>query len=124
MQLESFHCMCGARTAAGLLPTPHHACPCIALGSAPPARLQDLADLAKPGDRITVTGVYRAMGVRTNPRLRELKVGGWKGASVCARACACRAGWLAGRLPRTVPADLATSWPKHIRMRMPSSLNP
>lgn len=32
-------------------------------------------DLAKPGDRITVTGVYRAMGVRTNPRLRELKVG-------------------------------------------------
>lgn len=36
-------------------------------------------DLAKPGDRITVTGVYRAMGVRTNPRLRELKVdsGGW-----------------------------------------------
>lgn len=31
-------------------------------------------DLAKPGDRITVTGVYRAMGVRTNPRLRELKV--------------------------------------------------
>ena len=36
---------------------------------------QDLVDLAKPGDRITVTGVYRAMGVRTNPRLRELKVG-------------------------------------------------
>lgn len=30
-------------------------------------------DLAKPGDRITVTGVYRAVGVRVNPRLRELK---------------------------------------------------
>lgn len=34
---------------------------------------QDLVDLAKPGDRVTVTGVYRAMGVRTNPRVRELK---------------------------------------------------
>lgn len=33
-------------------------------------------DLAKPGDRITVTGVYKATGVRTNPRLRELKVWG------------------------------------------------
>lgn len=30
-------------------------------------------DLAKPGDRVTITGVYRAVGVRVNPRLRELK---------------------------------------------------
>lgn len=60
-------------------------------------------DLAKPGDRITVTGVYKATGVRTNPRLRELKVQGraWGcrvesgGSEDWACATGCRTGWQA-----------------------------
>ena len=34
---------------------------------------QDLVDCTKPGDRVTVVGIYRAQPVRTNPRSREVK---------------------------------------------------
>lgn len=33
----------------------------------------DLMDAAKPGDRLEVTGVYRAVPVRVNPRRRMVK---------------------------------------------------
>lgn len=32
-----------------------------------------LVDVAKPGDRVEVTGVYRAVAMRDNPRMRRLK---------------------------------------------------
>jgi len=33
----------------------------------------DLVDHAKPGDRVTVTGVFRAVTIRVNPRMRNVK---------------------------------------------------
>ena len=33
----------------------------------------DLVDMVNPGDRVTVTGIYRATPVRLNPRQRSVK---------------------------------------------------
>ena len=33
----------------------------------------DLVDAVQPGDRVVVTGVYRAQPLRTNPRMRNVK---------------------------------------------------
>ena len=34
---------------------------------------EDMIDVAKPGDRVTVTGIYKALPVRVNPRQRAIK---------------------------------------------------
>ena len=34
---------------------------------------EDLVDDVKPGDRVEITGIYKAMGVRLNPARRTLK---------------------------------------------------
>ena len=33
----------------------------------------DMVDAAKPGDRVTVTGIYTAQPLRVNPRQRAIK---------------------------------------------------
>lgn len=33
----------------------------------------EMVDNSKPGDRVTVTGIYKAVPMRVNPRLRTLK---------------------------------------------------
>lgn len=33
----------------------------------------DLVDSVQPGDRITATGIYRAVPLRVNPRMRNIK---------------------------------------------------
>ena len=33
----------------------------------------DMVDKVQPGDRITVTGIYRATPLRVNPRMRNVK---------------------------------------------------
>ena len=33
----------------------------------------DLVDKVQPGDRVTVTGIYRAVPMRANPRMRNVK---------------------------------------------------
>lgn len=32
-----------------------------------------LVDVAKPGDRVEITGIYRATPIRTNPRRRTVR---------------------------------------------------
>ena len=34
----------------------------------------EMVDSAKPGDRVTITGIYKATALRVNPRLKALKV--------------------------------------------------
>ena len=34
---------------------------------------EDFVDEVRPGDRVEITGVFRAMGVRVNPNRRTLK---------------------------------------------------
>lgn len=33
----------------------------------------DLVDAVNPGDRVTVTGIYRAVPVQVNPRMRNVR---------------------------------------------------
>ena len=33
----------------------------------------DLVDKVQPGDRVTITGIYRATPLRVNPRMRNVK---------------------------------------------------
>lgn len=60
--------MCFAKTVGlDVVPdgqTPHTVSLCV---------YDELVDLAKPGDRITVTGIFRSVPVRVNPRQRTVK---------------------------------------------------
>lgn len=33
----------------------------------------DLVDMVQPGDRVTVTGIYRAVATQANPRMRNVR---------------------------------------------------
>ena len=44
--------------------TPHTVSLCV---------FDELVDLAKPGDRLTVTGIFCSVAVRINPRMRTIK---------------------------------------------------
>ena len=52
---------------------------------------EGLVDTAKPGDRVEVTGVYRAVPLRVNPRQRTVRLHGCLALTTLARTCKTKA---------------------------------